>query len=508
MSIIIHRNRILAKGFKEDDFEEFVKKNTVYSRKITFGYEELWTAMAEVRHEVEIYYTFPRNITPGFLKAYLEPNEREVVKQPDFYVPAGRSDIRMKKGAKPRSSLQAELLDFLGGKAEFANTKDKPRKAMFVDTGEGKTFITISHICDEGHRAAIICPDDRAITTWLEEFEAFTDLDPTSEVALLKGRETAEKIIKNKDQYKLLICSAPTLSSMFKSKDEDLVRRVFEEMEISLKVIDEMHLKLQTIFQLEMHVVTKNTIYMTATDKRRIQKEQQILESMMPPDDCVYRQGKVEKFDFVEVQYYSNATKEHQKGINKPNGFDALVYLKMLTNKEWPYFDWFCQNVLRKSVKYALKKRTDPKNKIAIVVKTNDAGDALGKYIEQEFPDVSVGYFNSRIPDMETRMKETDKTIIISTDKSLSGIINILSLEVMINVTPITSEAHLLQIAGRLRKEGDKRRIFMQLADFTFKKCRNMMYRERKILDEVSLSYTKFVVGKPSRNVEEDDGSE
>ena len=26
MSIIIHRNRILAKGFKEDDFEEFVKK--------------------------------------------------------------------------------------------------------------------------------------------------------------------------------------------------------------------------------------------------------------------------------------------------------------------------------------------------------------------------------------------------------------------------------------------------------------------------------------------------
>jgi hypothetical protein len=421
-------------------------------------------------------------------------------------VPRGKVKIHLKEGVKARSELQVELAKFLYGEGPYEAIHDKPRRAMFVDTGEGKTFITISYICRTGHMTAIICPDDRAIVTWLEEFDKFTTMDLSQEVAVLKGKDSVKGILKNKPQYKLLMCSAPTLSNMFKEGDGNLVRQVFEELKISLKVVDEMHLKLQTIFNLEMNVVTYKTIYLTATDSRRIYGEQIILENMTPPDDCVYRQEKVEKFDFVEVQYYTNPAKEHQKGINKPNGFDALQYLKMLTNPEWSYFDWYCQKVVKPSIKFALKKLTSPSNKIAFITKTNESGDAIGAYIAQEFPNLTIGYFNSRISDMDKRMQETDRNVIITTDKSFSGIVNISCLEAIVNATPITSEAHLLQIAGRLRKEGDKRRIFMQLADFSFKKCRNMMYRERKILDEVSLTYTKFTVGKPSRSqVEEDD---
>jgi hypothetical protein len=505
MAIVLHRNRILVRGFKEDSFDEFVKKNTVFAKKITFGYEELWTALAQVNYNGESYYAIPRNFPPKYLMKYLEEDEKEIIKEPEYFIPRGKCNIALKPGVSARSELQLTLSDFLHGKNDFSDIKDKPRRAMFVDTGEGKTFVTISYICASKQMAGIICPDDRAITTWLEEFDKFSDIDIASEVAIVKGSASIKKIIENKSQYKLMICSAPTLSSIFKNGDAELVTKLFEELKISVKIIDEMHLKLQTIFNLEMHVVSYKTLYLTATDSRRIYGEQIILQNMTPGDECVYRQDKVEKFDFVEVQYYSNAAKEHQKGINKPNGFDALVYLKMLTHPDLPYFDFFCKEVLRRTVNYALKHRTAETNKIAVIVKTNEAGRAIGEYLIQQYPDLTVGFFNSDIKDMDERMKETDKNLIITTDKSFSGIINISCLEMIINVTPITSEAHLLQIAGRLRKEGDKKRMFIQLADFTFKKCRNMMYRERKVMDPVSVSYTKFVVGKPTRKVDEDD---
>jgi ERCC4-related helicase len=95
--------------------------------------------------------------------------------------------------------------------------------------------------------------------------------------------------------------------------------------------------------------------------------------------------------------------------------------------------------------------------------------------------------------------------VIISTDRSFAGILNIPHLEVIINVTPVTSEAHIKQIAGRLRKEKDKRRIFIQLGDLSFKKARNMMYRERKVMEEVSISMDRITVGKPQKEVSEED---
>lgn len=504
MSVILQRNRILVRGFEEDSFKAFVKNSTVFARKMTFGYDELWTAIGKVSYRGEEYYAIPRNYPPKYLMKHLLPESREVARDHDYFLTRGTCGLQMKPGVSPRSQLQETLADFLAGRGEYSHIREKPRRAVFVDTGEGKTFVTISYICSTNQMAAIICPDDRAISTWIEEFEKFSTIDAAREIAVVKGRDSIRQILKKRDQYRLMICSAPTLKSLFDDGAQDAVVELFDKMKISVKIIDEMHLRLQAIFALEMHVVTYRTLYLTATDSRRIYGEQRILENMTPNDECVYRQDKVEKFDFVEIQYYSNASKEHQKGINKPNGFDALAYLKMLTKPELPYFEWFCDFVLRKTLNYAIRHRTSAGNKIAIVAKTNDSGELIGEYIRKNYPDVTIGFFNSKIQDMDERMKETERDVIITTDKSFSGIINISLLEIIINLTPITSESHLLQIAGRLRKEGNKKRIFIQLADFTFKKCRNMIYRERKIMDPVSLSYTKFVVGKPSRGVEEE----
>lgn len=502
MSILIQRNRILVNDFDESRIENFIKKNTVFNKKITFGYEELWVGIKDIVHEGEKYFALPREYPIELLHKYLN-EEPEIIKDTKYHIPYKTVDISLKDGVAPRTELQVELTEFLSGTDRYKDINRMARRALLADTGEGKTFLTINYIVNTKLFTVILCPDDRAIKTWVDEFVKFTDVS-LAEIGIVKGADNLERIIKKKDNFKVVLVSSRTLSSLFKNKKDDEVLNFFEKMEFGLKVIDEIHLGLETTFNVEMTISTFRTFYLTATASKRVWGEQVILDNILPSGRCTYQQELVRKFEFIEVEYYSNCLKEHQKNINKPNGFDALVYLKMLTAQSLPYFDMFCKDVLRKAVKYSIKQLSYDRSKIAVLCKTNEAGEMFGKYLAQTFPDLSIGYFNSKIARMADRELELEKDIIISTDKSFAGIINIKGLEVIVNLTPITSKSHILQIAGRLRREEDKRRIFLQLADFSFKKARNMMYRERKIMEEVSISVDRVVLNKAIHVVEEE----
>jgi hypothetical protein len=496
---------MLVNGFKEDSLDEFIKKQTIFQKKITFGYDQLWTAIKDVVFEGEKYFALPRNFPPAILKEYLYRDEMTVVKAPEFYIKYRDIQLEMKPGVKPRDDLQLDVLDFLHGRNRYKENAKKPRRAVFADTDSGKTFTTIKYISDTGLAPVIICPDDRAIKTWLEEFAKFTEIKP-EEIGIVKGQDSIPGVVKRKDKIKVVLISNRTVSFMFKEKKDQALLDFFETMQFGLKVYDELHMGLETIFYMEMTLVSYRTFYLTATNSKRIYGEQKTLDFMTPSEDCVFQPPPAPKFEYMEVQYFTNPKVEHTKGINKPNGFDALTYLAFLINVDYPYGTWFLDKVIRKIMNFCLKNISDDTNKIAILTKTNVSGEYIGKYIEQQFPNLTVGYFNSKTATkMDDRMPETEKNVIISTDKSFAGILNIPRLEIIVNVTPVTSEAHIKQIAGRLRKELDKRRIFVQLGDASFKKARNMLYRERKIMEKVSISMDKVQVGKPTHPIEEDE---
>ena len=182
------------------------------------------------------------------------------------------------------------------------------------------------------------------------------------------------------------------------------------------------------------------------------------------------------------------------KLVNKPNGFDALEYLKYATEDEVAS-KFFLEDVIEPTYKLSLRMlKNETKYKVAIITKTNSSGRIIGEYLAKKFPNKTIGYFNSSIQDMKVRELELNCEIIISTDKSFSGILNIYNLSVIINCTPITSEAHIKQIMGRLREEGDKRRLVFQLCDSSFKKAANMLYRQIKTCEPVTTSIKLFKI--------------
>lgn len=482
--IIIQRNRILINDLIEDTRDKFIKINTIVAKKFTFGYETLWTALHEVEFNNEPFLAVPRNYPANILKKYVDS---DVIEKDLSYVPYKKVDIL--NDVKPRDSEQESILDFLHGKGEYSDIESKPRRALFADTGVGKTFCTLKYISDTKLMSCIFCPDEKAIKTWMDEIATFTNIQP-EEICIVKGATSVQRIIKNKERYKIILFSNKTASSLIDSKKFTELEEFFTEMKVGLKVFDEVHLHIRVFFFIEMTINTFKTFYLTATDSRRIFSEDRVLHNLIPEDACVYRQPQRERFDFIEVLYHTNPTEKlHTVGIQRPNGFDSLRYLKYILNESLPYKDFFLTKVIKPAIKLAIKLRSNPSHRIALLFKTIDSGDEVSKYLETEFPNLKIGFLNSRITDINLRMQAIEGVdIIISTDKSFAGIINIKGLEVIINTTPVSTNSHINQIIGRLRDEPNKGQWFIQLVDLSFKKAKSMLYREKQVIKDRCIS--------------------
>ena len=491
-SVIIQPKRILIKDFYDDEAQgKFIRFNTITDHDMFFNLTKEWVSLYETEYKGEPVLAIPRRFPLEILSKFV--NLKNYIKDKPVLNYGSRNIIN---DFSPKSDDQKEIIDFLLGLDKYSKIKNKPRRGLFTETGSGKTFSTLKAIATESHFAFINCPDDKAILTWKQEIAKFTDILP-EEIAVIVGRKSLDKIVEKKEQYKLVLGSSKTFSSLIASSDYAIIDAFFNDMEFSLIAHDESHLNLTVAFILEMITQPKRTYYLTATPGRRLYKESKLLENMMPSDDCIFRPDPVPRFIVRECVFYSNPqSPEHTKGVNKPRSFDYLHYSKhYLLNEKYPYKDVFLETVFKRILKAARKSITDKKlNKIAIVCKTKKENDLFAEYVAKEFPDLTLGVFNSDIEDMDERYEQTNAQIIITTDKSFAGIINIIKLEAIILLFPISSEQHLLQIAGRIRREPNKKDNVYIIADFSFKRISKTLYNAKRILEPYSLSYGRIVL--------------
>lgn len=498
MAIILQKKRLLITDFEDEDaLKTFIKYITVTKQDMYFNETSSWAAGFESTYEGRPVMAVPRRFNTEVLNNIISEDDSETIKDNSNDIPPRYVEIGNE--AEPRNDLQKDILAFLQGTGGYKSLAKKPRKALFADTGVGKTFLTLKYASLNGYFALINCPDEKAILTWQQEIAKFTDIKP-EEIGYISGRESLNKLVKNRDKYKIVLGSSKTFSSLFLSKDFTIVEEFFNNMQFSLLVHDEVHLNLLVVFYLEMIASTKRTLYLTATPNRRMFKEQKILESLMPTDNCIYATEKKERFLYIEGRYYTNGEKAEYKGIVKPNGTDYNTYSKMITfaqtkDRKAKFHDFFMSEVLLKSVKYALKQRSNPDNKVAILCKSKAENEIIFTYLKKELGDkYTIGVFNSDIKDIDIRFKETEANIIISTDKSFAGIINIPKLEVIINLYPYSSIAHVQQIMGRIREEEAKGSIFIQLVDGSVSRIKKAGYRCRTAAKEICavVEYKEF----------------
>jgi len=263
MTIIVQKNRILINGFDESRREDFVKTQKIFQPKMPIGWEEKWVSIYQnVKYEGKNYWAVARQTLPKDIIYHLGQDDRDVIRD-DYHIKPRKMQMKMREGFGPRNALQERLLDFMDREKSYSALKDKPRRAMIADTGEGKTFLTISSIIKNGKVAAILCPDERAIKTWLEEFLKFTEVSESGdEFFVVQGKDSIQRAIKNKSKIKVVLFSEATIGAAFRSGSEGEILKIFEELGVGIKVIDELHLNLVSVFFTEMLIVTEQSGYL------------------------------------------------------------------------------------------------------------------------------------------------------------------------------------------------------------------------------------------------------
>ena len=512
--IVIQNNRILINSNSlvtdESDLKKFIKFNEVYKRNIHSGVPEYqWTAMSEVQLQGITFVALPRMYPHKEIIKYIDKSESEIkiLKDANYYELADRK-INLKCTAEPRNDLQKDILEFIHNDS---NNLKNFRKSIFADTGIGKSFLSIKTICDSKYVTAIFCPDDKSIRTWIDEFKKFTDIKD-EEFMIVKGAESVIKFVNQEDAfdhvYKIILISNKTIKSLIDKGEVLKVKELFNILQVGLKVFDEVHLHIQTIFHVEMNIVTKSSLYLTATDSRKDPKESKILEYILPSEKNTYRYVEEYKYNFHYVKYYSNPeSKEAIKGINKPFGLDLLKYMDYVLNSKYEFFNTYKNRIIIGALKYANKLINGRDDlKISYVMRTKKDGYKVGEFLKEWDPSLELGFFNSDIEDINLRMAENDKSIIITTDKSYAGMINVEGLSVIIIPFPITSESHIRQIIGRIRTSEDKPVHVIQFVDLSFKKMHGMLSRQKSMLNKLNIinSEKEIKINEPNNTITEE----
>ena len=481
----------------------FIKLNTIIDLNLFFQISKEWVCLYETFYEGHPVIAIPRNFPLDLLSDFT--NIREYTKEK---IKLDYDSRTIKIDTEPRNAEQKKMLNFLLGRGTFSNLARKPRRGMFSDTGTGKTFTSLKAISEENHFAFINCPDDKAIMTWKYEISLFTDILP-EEIFVIAGASSLNKFLKSKDKYKIVLASSKTFSSLIAKNQFSEIENFFKEARFSLIIHDESHLNLSVLFYIEMITNSKRTYYLTATPGRRIFKEEKLLNNLLPSEECIYSPEIIPRFDVRICKFWSNPkSSDHLKGVIKPRGIDYLSYgKKYLFNENLPYIRFFKNSILKKVVKASRKVLSDKNNKTAIICKTKDENYLIASMIQDLFPDLTVGVFNSDIDNMDERFKQTDCQIIITTDKSMAGIVNIKKLESIIFLYPITSETHLVQIVGRERVEENKKNFIYILADYSLgTRIRKSIYSVKQILEPRSLSLLEVELNeKPTLDIHEDE---
>jgi len=391
--------------------------------------------------------------------------------------------ISFKINGTPRNIRQQNALSFLEASTSyFGYSSGKTQKLLSLETGGGKTFVTISFMSKFKKATMIIVDSDKLIRQWKDdELLRLTDLTK-EDIYVISGSDSIRTIIKTPKKHKVYIASHRTLSNYAKN-DPYLLGELFKKLGIGLKVFDEAHVEWKNIFTIDAFTNTELTIYLTATPGRSNPLENVVYQNMF---EGIVQYGIEHKYkeeeNFHKVVYIEYNTKPSLEDLvrlsqGNKHGFDTNSWCNYILDNNYDYFI----EVLEKIISMTTKNREFPK--IAIVLHTLKMIEKVKESMEELYPNFSIGNFSTLIKNVEERDKELQKQIILTTDKSFDKAINVMNLEVLINTVPLSSKVKIEQMLGRLRYVKGKPTIFFDLTDMGFTACVNQRKYRKQILD-------------------------
>jgi len=407
--------------------------------------------------------------------------------------PKKYTEVNLKESVAFKNITQRRMFDFL------LNNKSNTI-GLETPTASGKSFVALAAWCERKTNLSAIFAQKIHMENFKEEILKHTTIQP-KEICIIQGKESISKAIKKIDQYKVFLIMTKTFASVlskfnFYSSYINPVSDFIFKTKSGLVIFDEAHLELKSMLQISMLINVEEILYMSATAHRTDSYENKILAMQIPQNNTLTI--KPEKRHHIRVQKYELdiIPEISSRFVVKGDYFQSSYYFRYIT-KNTRYFD-FLLELITKQIKWSFQEK---KHKCVALVLSSalEELNLFAENIKRIFSDKTVGVFTSEISNIEKRSKELDVDIIITTEKSFAGSLNVLKLEHLILLAHLQSKVVVEQIVGRLRGIDGNECIVTDMVDISNRnildqfKSRLSLYKKRLSDNIVDLPVEKFI---------------
>lgn len=409
----------------------------------------------------------PRGINASLLEKYFNATPVPVAKYDDY--------TKIKKGVAlypPKSKIQEKSIDFLCGTNDYVYSSRYSQLGLNIDTGDGKTFGTVTAILKMKIKAIIITHQEKLKSQWISTFSDMTSF-PIENLCNISGTGVIDDIMKGKINAEIYCVNHQTIAAYAREHGWTSIRKFFQKIKVGIKVFDEAHKFFENIFMIDNFSNTYKTIYLTATFGRSDAKEKSIYNKAFSSlarfgEETINYEEKRKHIIFVVVYYKSKPAYGILPTVKNKFGFSSYKYIDYALSEE--------SNSLRKVLYQILEKTKNIEGKTLILSPKTESVDIIAKNVE-DYTGKEVGIIHSKNGVSNNEESKT-KDIISSTIKSVGEGVDIKGLRILIDLEPVTSKLLADQVRGRLREysEDDDTYLFYPV-DTTINECYECLRR-------------------------------
>ena len=466
-TVEIRHSSIVISNFERGDMVEFEHLFQIYDRA-RFTYKDL--AMYIDPNENKLY--IPSGIDYFFLEKYFDRDKIYKKEKPTPY----KQVKQIRLSTKPRDATQTEAINFCIGDGKYTNNRRANQLFLNLNTGKGKTYVTIAVSAFFSVKTAIIMYAQSWIEQWKERILDYTDTNP-KDIYVILGNVSIRRLLNDSVDHRFIkyyLISMDTLTEFAKTDGWNAVHDLFAKLCIGIKVYDEAHLRPENIMMIDFFTDVWKTYYVTATpmlsDPIRNKVYQRVYKTI--PKITLFDKEADTHTDYLAILYNSHPSPVDLQNCRTNYGFNIIWYANYLPTRPNYY------NVLKLILDEFILNKVSKDGKVLIYIGTNNAIMLTYNWIKYNYPFLDVGIFTTLVDKNEKR-KQLEKKIILSTSKSAGVAVDIKGLEFTIDICePGKSEVIVRQKLGRTR---DQNTLFIDVVDCGFPELRSYYQQKQKI---------------------------
>lgn len=384
----------------------------------------------------------------------------------------------------PRDDIQKEALRFTLGLKEYSALKNYNQKCLNLNTGKGKSYVSIYSCAYNRTRFIIITKSVGWLEQWRDYILEYTDIK-ANEIYFISGSSSIKRLLtRDVSKYKVFLVTHSTTKSYGDSNGWDSITELFKYLRVGMKIIDESHLNFDNVCKLDFYTNTYVTLYVTATPARSNEEENTIYNYYFKnvPSIDLFDQENDPRTKYQAFRYSTHPTPSDITNCKNQYGLDRNKYVSYVIEKE--NFHYMLHILMDK-----IKKIN---GKVLIYIGLNEAILFVYEWIKENYPEMIhlVGIYTSMTK--ENKELELEKKIILSTTKSCGAAVDIDRLKwTIVLAEPFKSEVLARQSLGRTRATNT---IYTEIVDDGFYYTKKYYYDKKPVFEKYATECTEVKI--------------